>query len=113
MYKNVVVAIDLNDEVSCRKPLVPAVELARTFDARLYVLIVHGLGRLGHFANHINGNHVIVEAFADAVLIELYGQMVMNGSTPYVFVAQHQRLQRVGRGSTPTTLRFRCLLLEG
>ena len=47
MYKNIVVAIDLNDEVSCRKPLVSAVKLARAFDARLYVLIVHGLAASG------------------------------------------------------------------
>jgi nucleotide-binding universal stress UspA family protein len=40
MYKNILVAIDLNDEVSCHKPLVSAVELARTFGARLHVLTV-------------------------------------------------------------------------
>ena len=40
MYKNILLAIDLNDETSCRKPLLSAVELARTFGARLYVLTV-------------------------------------------------------------------------
>jgi nucleotide-binding universal stress UspA family protein len=40
MYKNILVAIDLNDEASCHKPLVSAVELARTFGARLHVLTV-------------------------------------------------------------------------
>ena len=40
MYKNILVAIDLNDEASCRKPLLSAVELARTFGARLHVLTV-------------------------------------------------------------------------
>ena len=34
MYKNILLAIDLNDETSCRKPLLSAVELARTFGAR-------------------------------------------------------------------------------
>ena len=34
-YKNILVAIDLNDETSCGKPLLSAVELARTFGARL------------------------------------------------------------------------------
>src|ERR1700745_590966 len=40
MYKNILLAIDLNDETSCRKPLLVAVELARTFGARLLVLTV-------------------------------------------------------------------------
>ena len=40
MYKNILLAIDLNDEASCRKPLLSAVELARTFGARLHVLTV-------------------------------------------------------------------------
>jgi nucleotide-binding universal stress UspA family protein len=40
MYKNILLAIDLKDETSCRKPLLSAVELARTFDARLHVLTV-------------------------------------------------------------------------
>ena len=40
MYKNILVAIDLNDETSCRKPLLSAVELARTYRARLHVLTV-------------------------------------------------------------------------
>ncbi|MGA8755854.1 MAG: universal stress protein [Stellaceae bacterium] len=40
MYKTILVAIDLNDEASCRKPLLSAVELARTFGARLHVLTV-------------------------------------------------------------------------
>ena len=40
MYKDILVAIDLNDETSCRKPLLSAVELARTFGARLHVLTV-------------------------------------------------------------------------
>jgi len=35
MYKNILLAIDLNDQTSCRKPLLSAVELARTFGARL------------------------------------------------------------------------------
>ena len=40
MYKNILLAIDLNDETSCRKPFLSAVELARTFGARLHVLTV-------------------------------------------------------------------------
>jgi len=40
MYKNILLAIDLNDEASCRKHLLSAVELARTFGARLHVLTV-------------------------------------------------------------------------
>jgi nucleotide-binding universal stress UspA family protein len=40
MYKNILVALDLNDEASCHKPLLSAVELARTFGARLHVLTV-------------------------------------------------------------------------
>jgi nucleotide-binding universal stress UspA family protein len=40
MYKNIVVAIDLNDETSWRKPLFSAVELARKFGAQLHVLTV-------------------------------------------------------------------------
>jgi nucleotide-binding universal stress UspA family protein len=40
MYKTILVAIDLNDEASCHKPLLSAVELARTFGARLHVLTV-------------------------------------------------------------------------
>ena len=40
MYKNILVALDLNDETSCHNPLISAVELARTFGARLHVLTV-------------------------------------------------------------------------
>jgi nucleotide-binding universal stress UspA family protein len=40
MYKNILLAIDLNDETSCRKPLLSAVELARSFGARLHILTV-------------------------------------------------------------------------
>ena len=40
MYKTILVAIDLNDEASCHQPLVAAVQLARTFGARLHVLTV-------------------------------------------------------------------------
>ena len=40
MYKNILLAIDLNDETSCRKPLLAAVELARNYGARLHVLTV-------------------------------------------------------------------------
>jgi hypothetical protein len=40
MYKNILLAIDPNDETSCRNPLLSAVELARTFGARLHVLTV-------------------------------------------------------------------------
>jgi nucleotide-binding universal stress UspA family protein len=40
MYRNILVAIDLNDDTSCHKPLISAVELARTFGARLHVLTV-------------------------------------------------------------------------
>jgi len=40
MYKNILVAIDLNDDASCRKPLLSAVELARKFVAQLHVLTV-------------------------------------------------------------------------
>ena len=40
VYKNILLAIDLNDETSCHKPLLAAVELARTFGARLHVLTV-------------------------------------------------------------------------
>lgn len=40
MYKNIIVAIDLNDETSWRQPLLSAVELARKFGAQLHVLTV-------------------------------------------------------------------------
>ena len=40
MYKNILAAIDLNEEASCNKPLLSAVELARTFGARLHFLTV-------------------------------------------------------------------------
>ena len=40
MYKNILLAIDLNDEPPCHKPLLAAVELARAFGARLHVLTV-------------------------------------------------------------------------
>lgn len=40
MFKNILVAIDIDDPTSCRKPLLSAVELARTFGARLHVLTV-------------------------------------------------------------------------
>jgi nucleotide-binding universal stress UspA family protein len=40
MYKNILLAIDLNDETSYRKPLLSAVELARTFGAGLHILTV-------------------------------------------------------------------------
>jgi nucleotide-binding universal stress UspA family protein len=40
MYKNILLAIDLNDEASCGKPLLSAVELARKFGAQLHVLTV-------------------------------------------------------------------------
>ena len=40
MYKSILVAIDLNDEVSGRKPLQAAVELARKFGAQVHVLTV-------------------------------------------------------------------------
>ena len=45
MYKNILLAIDLNDEASCRKPLLSAVEVARTFCARLHVLTRRARGR--------------------------------------------------------------------
>ena len=40
MYKNILVALDLDDETCWRKPLVTAVELARKFEAQLHVLTV-------------------------------------------------------------------------
>jgi nucleotide-binding universal stress UspA family protein len=40
MYKNILLAVDLDDELSCREPVLSAVELARTFGARLHVLTV-------------------------------------------------------------------------
>jgi nucleotide-binding universal stress UspA family protein len=40
MYKNILLAIDLNDETACRKPLLSAIEPARTFGARLHILTV-------------------------------------------------------------------------
>ena len=40
MYKNILVAIDLNEEVSCHQPLLAAIRLTRTFDSRLHVLTV-------------------------------------------------------------------------
>ena len=45
MYKNILLAIDLSDETSCRKPLLSAVEVARTFCARLHVLTRRARGR--------------------------------------------------------------------
>ena len=40
MFENILVAIDLNDETSCRKPLLLAMTLARTFGAQLHVVTV-------------------------------------------------------------------------
>ena len=40
MFKNILVAIDVNDGASWRKPLFAAVELAHRFGARLHVLTV-------------------------------------------------------------------------
>ena len=40
MYKNILAAIDLNDDTSWREPLLSAVELARKFEAQLRVLTV-------------------------------------------------------------------------
>lgn len=40
MFKSILVAVDLNDEASWRKPLLSAVTLARTFGAQLHVLTV-------------------------------------------------------------------------
>jgi nucleotide-binding universal stress UspA family protein len=40
VYKNILVALDLDDESCWRKALVPAVELARKFEAQLHVLTV-------------------------------------------------------------------------
>ena len=40
MYKNILLAIDLNDETSCRKPLLSAVELARSDAVRLLLTAV-------------------------------------------------------------------------
>jgi nucleotide-binding universal stress UspA family protein len=40
MYKNILVAIDLNDDTSWREPLLSAIELARKFGAQLHVLTV-------------------------------------------------------------------------
>ena len=40
MYKNIVAAIDLDDETSWRKPFVAAVDLARRFGAELHALTV-------------------------------------------------------------------------
>ena len=40
MYKNILAAIDLNEDTSSRQPLLSAVELTRIFAARLHVLNV-------------------------------------------------------------------------
>jgi nucleotide-binding universal stress UspA family protein len=40
MYKNILVALDLNDPPSCRRPLLSAVALARSFGAQLHVITV-------------------------------------------------------------------------
>jgi nucleotide-binding universal stress UspA family protein len=40
MYKSILVAIDLSDDTSWRKPLVSGAELARKFGASLHVLTV-------------------------------------------------------------------------
>jgi nucleotide-binding universal stress UspA family protein len=40
MFKTILVAIDLNEPLSCRRPLATAVTLARTFGAQLHVLTV-------------------------------------------------------------------------
>jgi nucleotide-binding universal stress UspA family protein len=40
MYKNIMAAIDLNDDTSWRWPFVAAVDLARRFGAQLHVLTV-------------------------------------------------------------------------
>ena len=40
MYKNILVAVDVNDEQSCKKAVAVAVECSRTFSARLSLLNV-------------------------------------------------------------------------
>ena len=40
MYKNIIVAIDPNEETSWRKPLVSAVKLARKFGAELRIVTI-------------------------------------------------------------------------
>ena len=40
MYKNILVAVDVNDEHSCKKAVAVAVECSRTFSARLSLLNV-------------------------------------------------------------------------
>jgi nucleotide-binding universal stress UspA family protein len=40
MFKTILVAIDLNEPASCRRPLESAVTLGRTFGAQLHVLTV-------------------------------------------------------------------------
>jgi hypothetical protein len=60
MYRNILVAIDLNDETSCHKPLVSAVEVARTFGARLHVLTVREVEAILQAKTATHGYEVIV-----------------------------------------------------
>ncbi len=40
MFRNILVAIDMNDESSCQRPLLAAVALSRTFGSQLHVVTV-------------------------------------------------------------------------
>jgi nucleotide-binding universal stress UspA family protein len=40
MYQNLLAALDLNEEASCRAPLLAGAEMARRFSARLHLLTV-------------------------------------------------------------------------
>jgi nucleotide-binding universal stress UspA family protein len=70
MYKNILLAIDLNDETSCRKPLLSAVELAHTFGARLHVLTV------------VREVEVILEARAATIAYEVIVSDLQNRMPP-------------------------------
>jgi nucleotide-binding universal stress UspA family protein len=87
MYRNILVAIDLNDETSCHKPLISAVELARTFGARLHVLtVVHEVEAILQAKTATLGYEVIV-AHLENRLAALIRRVDASDLDPSILVA--------------------------
>src|SRR5215468_10999603 len=89
MYKNILLAIDLNDKTSCRKPLLSAVELARTFGARLHVLTV------------VRDVEAILEATAATIAYEVIVSYLQN------------RIATLIRRADATDLKLNVLVTHG
>ena len=98
MYKNILLAIDLNDETSCRKPLLSAVELARTFGARLHVLTV------------VRDVEAILEARAATIAYEVIVSDLQNRIATLIRRADaiRRRRDRPRLPRRPAKFRHRC-----